>query len=71
MKILAPEFSDLHLRPLMRKDSDALFRLTEATGNICAAGFPGSTSHGPWPIREALSGVQSGGERLVLGLAEL
>ena len=30
MQILATEFSDLHLRPLTRKDSDALFRLTES-----------------------------------------
>jgi ribosomal-protein-serine acetyltransferase len=30
MNILATEFSDLNLRPLTRKDSDALFRLTES-----------------------------------------
>lgn len=29
MKILTTEFSDLHLRPLLRKDSGDLFRLTE------------------------------------------
>ena len=30
MQTLVTEFPDLHLRPLTRKDSDALFRLTES-----------------------------------------
>jgi hypothetical protein len=56
---------------LMRKDSDALSRLTESNRQYLRRWLPWLDTHGPWPIREALSGVQSGGERLVLGLAEL
>ena len=40
MKILATEFSDLNLRPLTRKDSDALFRLTESNRHYLRRWLP-------------------------------